>query len=356
MPLRIDIAGLPAEQVRFAASPLAELTAMLHVLAEPGHHPRFAARAGEVWAGMRPELAERVREADSLWRSSQADFLLPGRPRPTLAEELADVDAIDHETYATAALVSTCGSTRIATRSPLADPNSRDRALDLAQARGPRQEAFAESLLTDPEATRARVRDTLEQCAEAFFDSAWTGLEPQLAADLRHKQDLLRHKGIRTALDAVSSAVALSGDGSRIVVDKLQDKATSAQDGVTFIPSVFGSPHLVVVHASGWRPVVQYPVADAAAPVPLETVELRLDALAHPVRLRLVRTLARSPHTTSELAHNWDLSAPEVSRHLAVLRRAGLLTAKRQGRYVRYSLALPQLSALGTDLLAAVLR
>ncbi|MBN9742688.1 transcriptional regulator [Amycolatopsis sp. A1MSW2902] len=355
MPLRIDIAGLPAEQVRFAASPLAELTAMLHVLAEPGHHPRFAAWAGEVWAGLRPELAERVREADSLWRSSQADFLLPGRPRPALAEELADVDAIDDETYATAALVSTCGSTRIATGSPLTDPVSRERALDLAQARGPRQEAFAESLLTDPAATRARIRDTLEQCAEAFFDSAWAGLEPQLSADLRRKQDLLRHKGIRAALDAVSSAVALSEDGCRIVVDKLQDKATAARESVTFIPSVFGSPHLVVVHAAGWRPVVQYPVADIA-PVPLEIVELRLDALAHPVRLRLVRTLARSPHTTSELAHSWDLSAPEVSRHLAVLRGAGLLTTKRQGRYVRYSLDLPQLSSLGTDLLAAVLR
>ncbi|MFD2472278.1 DUF5937 family protein [Amycolatopsis silviterrae] len=357
MTLRIDIAGLPAEQLRFAASPLAELTAMLHVLAEPAHHPHFAAWAREVCAGMRPELAERVREADSLWRSAQADFLLPAHPRPTLAEELADVDLIDDETYATAALVSTCGSTRIAARSPLADPASRERALDLAQARGPRQEAFAESLLTNPSATRARVRDTLEQCAETFFDSAWAGLQPQLAADLRHKQDLLRHKGIRAALDAVSGAVALSEDGARIVIDKLQDKATSAHDGgVTFIPSVFGSPHLAVVHAAGWRPVVQYPVAEAAAPVPLDTVVLRLDALAHPVRLRLLRMLARSPHTTGELAHSWDLSAPEVSRHLAVLRRAGLLTTQRHGRYVRYSLDLPQLSSLGTDLLAAVLR
>ncbi|MEU1406848.1 DUF5937 family protein, partial [Streptomyces sp. NPDC005728] len=33
---------------RFAASPLAELTAMLHVLAEPGHHPQLAGWAGDV--------------------------------------------------------------------------------------------------------------------------------------------------------------------------------------------------------------------------------------------------------------------------------------------------------------------
>lgn len=160
---------------------------------------------------------------------------------------------------------------------------------------------------------------------------------------------MLRHKGIRAALDAVSHAVALSEDGSRIVVDKLQDKATTARESVTFIPSVFGSPHLVVVHAAGWQPVVQYPLADAAAPVPLEKrsncgwthsgIQCGCDWSA---RWRAAR---------SEPAHNWVLSAPEVSRHLAVL-----LTTKRQGRYVRYSLDLPQLSSLGTDLLATVLR
>ncbi|MEU1406413.1 DUF5937 family protein, partial [Streptomyces sp. NPDC005728] len=48
MTLRIDIGGLPSEAVRFAASPLAELTAMLHVLAEPGHHPQLAGWAGDV--------------------------------------------------------------------------------------------------------------------------------------------------------------------------------------------------------------------------------------------------------------------------------------------------------------------
>ncbi|GAB2857281.1 helix-turn-helix domain-containing protein [Lentzea nigeriaca] len=361
MALRIDITGLPAERLRFAASPLAELTAMLHVLAEPGHHPQLACWAGDVWAGLTPALAERLTEAEFLWRSSRADFLVPARPRPSLAEELDDVDRIDDETYVTAALITTCGSNRVhfAAPSPLADATARERALDLAQARGARQEAFAERLLADPAAVRARVRHTLEQCAEAFFDAAWTSVAGQLTADLRLKNDLLKRQGVGAALASVSSAVTLTPDGNRIVVDKLQDNATAAHDsGVTFLPSVFGRPHLVAVHASGWHPVVQYPVAEAssAEPVSLETVTLRLEALAHPVRLRLLRTLARGPHTTGELAHAWELTPPEVSRHLAVLRRAGLLTTQRQGRYVRYTVNLSDLTALGTDLLAAVLR
>ncbi|SCD77956.1 DNA-binding transcriptional regulator, ArsR family [Streptomyces sp. DvalAA-14] len=359
--MRIDISGLPSERLRFAASPLAELTAMLHVLAEPGHHPRLAGWAGDVRAGLRPELAERLREAEFLWRSSRADFLVPARPRPTLVEELDDVDRIDDETYVTSALVTTCGSNRVhfAAPSPLADATARERALSLAQARGPLQEAFSERLLADPAAVRARVRRTLEQCAEAFFDAAWTGVAVQLATDLSLKNDLLKRQGIGAALASVSDAITLAPDGDSIIVDKLQDNATVAHGTeVTFLPSVFGRPHLVVVHAPRWQPVVHYPVAEAgpAEPVPLETVTLRLEALAHPVRLRLLRTLARGPHTTGELAHARELSPPEVSRHLAVLRRAGLLTARRRGRYVHYTLDPSVMTTLGADLLAAVLR
>ncbi|MGW3121090.1 DUF5937 family protein [Streptomyces sp. NPDC001107] len=361
MTLRIDISGVPSERVRFAASPLAELTAVLHVLAEPGHHPQFAGWAAGVWAGLRPELAERLREAEFLWRSSQADFLIPARPRQTLSEELDDVDRIDDETYVTAALVTTCGSNRVhfPGASPLTDVTARERALDVAQARGAAQEAFAERLLADPATVRARVRHTLEECSEAFFDDAWAGVAVQLATDLRLKNELLRRHGLGAALASVSGAVTLAPDGDCIIVDKVQDKSTAARGaGVTFIPSVFGRPHLVAVHAPGWHPVVQYPVAEPSPtePVSLETVTLRLEALAHPVRLRLLRTLARGPHTTAELAHFWELSPPEVSRHLAVLRRAGLLTTRRHGRYVRYTLNLPDLATLGADLLAAVLR
>ncbi|WP_344659257.1 DUF5937 family protein [Catenulispora subtropica] len=361
MSLRIDITGLAPDRVQFTASPLAELASMLHALAATDHHPDLAAWAAGVRATLSAELTERLQEAEFLWRSSRADFLVPARPRRTLGEELDDVDRLDDEAYVASALITTCGSSRLTFpgRSPLADPAARERALDLAQARGAAQEAFAERLLADPAAVRSRVRQTLEWCAQAFFDAAWPGVVPQLTADIRHKVDLRERQGLGAALAAVSAMVRLDPDGSAIVLDKLQDNTTSGREaGVTFLPSVYGHPHLVAVHAVGWRPVVQYPVARTAAPqaVSLETMQLRLEALAHPVRLRLVRTLARGPHTTGELAHAWDLTPPEVSRHLAALRRAGLLTTERRGRYVHYRLDLSATTTLGADLLAAVLR
>jgi len=49
--------------------------------------------------------------------------------------------------------------------------------------------------------------------------------------------------------------------------------------------------------------VLKYPAETSALPepVPVDVVRLRLEALAHPVRLRLVRTLARGAHSTAEL-------------------------------------------------------
>lgn len=150
---------------------------------------------------------------------------------------------------------------------------------------------------------RARVRHTLEQCAEAFFGAAWTGVAVQLATDLRLKNDqndLLKRRGIGAAHASVSGAVTLAPDGGCVIVDKLQDKATAAHgSGVTFIPSVFGRPHLVVVHAPGWQPVVQYPVAEPSPsePVSLEAVTLRL-------RHSHIRYGAAAAHPGARPAHH----------------------------------------------------
>src|SRR5262249_24214522 len=198
VPLRIDITGLRPERVPSAASPLAELTAMLHALTATEHHPDLTAWAAGVRAGLRPELAERICEAEFLWRSSRAEFLLPAQPRETLTQELDDVDRIADEAYVASALVTSCGSSRghFGGPSSLTDTAARERALDQAQAPGALQEAFAGQLLADPRAVRARVRETLEQCAEAFFNMAWPGVAGRIAADLRVKTDLRDRQGL----------------------------------------------------------------------------------------------------------------------------------------------------------------
>ncbi|MGW1376159.1 DUF5937 family protein [Streptomyces sp. NPDC002446] len=359
MSLTIDISELVPERVVFAPSALAELTAMLHVLSEPAHHRPQHTWATSVSSALTPGLARRLLAADCLWRHTRADFLLPPAPGATLADDLDAVDRLDDEAYVAGALCLACGASPPGRdRRPLADPAARERARALALARGPRAAAFIDELLADPPRVRARLRRLFEDCEEEFFADTWERIRPALAADARHKADLFARFGMPETLAAVSPSLSLDAGRRRILVDKIHDGGTTAHDGLTFTPTAFGHPHLLVIHAEGWRPVVHYPVADPSLPppAPLDLTRLRLAALAHPTRLRLARTLSRGPRTTLELAASWDLSAPEVSRHLAVLKKACLLHTRRRGRYLLHELDLAATARIGTDLVETMLR
>jgi DNA-binding transcriptional ArsR family regulator len=61
-------------------------------------------------------------------------------------------------------------------------------------------------------------------------------------------------------------------------------------------------------------------------------------ALADPTRWRVLSLLAeRGEATATTLAGELPVSRVAVVKHLAVLDRAGLVTGRRQGREVRYS-------------------
>jgi len=65
----------------------------------------------------------------------------------------------------------------------------------------------------------------------------------------------------------------------------------------------------------------------------------RLKALGHPVRLGIAMRLAREPETCAcDFADVFGVSQPTVSEHLRVLREAGIVTTKRRGTQICYSL------------------
>ena len=54
-------------------------------------------------------------------------------------------------------------------------------------------------------------------------------------------------------------------------------------------------------------------------------VDATLAALADPIRRRIVELLRDRPRRAGELAAEFDVTGPAVSRHLRVLRRSGLV-------------------------------
>ena len=62
------------------------------------------------------------------------------------------------------------------------------------------------------------------------------------------------------------------------------------------------------------------------------------EALADPVRRELLAMLRRGPRSAGALASAFDISRPAISRHLRVLRQAGLASVHEQGRQRVYEL------------------
>jgi DNA-binding transcriptional ArsR family regulator len=74
----------------------------------------------------------------------------------------------------------------------------------------------------------------------------------------------------------------------------------------------------------------------------------RLKALGHPVRLGIAQRLAAEPETCAcDFADVFNVSQPTISQHLKVLREAGLVTTRRRGTQICYSLDAGAIRALG---------
>lgn len=68
--------------------------------------------------------------------------------------------------------------------------------------------------------------------------------------------------------------------------------------------------------------------------------------LGHPVRIRVLELLSEREHAVSEMLAEVGVEPAHLSQQLAVLRRASLVTSRREGSSVYYSLTSPQVAEL----------
>ena len=86
-------------------------------------------------------------------------------------------------------------------------------------------------------------------------------------------------------------------------------------------------------------------------------LELFFSALADRTRLRLLNLLKGGEVCVCFFADTLSTNNPKISRHLNYLKRAGLVTGRRDGKWVHYSLNRPaneKAAALLDDVLAMI--
>ena len=64
--------------------------------------------------------------------------------------------------------------------------------------------------------------------------------------------------------------------------------------------------------------------------------------LADPTRLRILYLIGEREVCVCYFVEALQLSQPKISRHLAYLRRSGIVHARKEGKWVRYRIAFPE--------------
>lgn len=68
-------------------------------------------------------------------------------------------------------------------------------------------------------------------------------------------------------------------------------------------------------------------------------VDAMFRAFADPTRLRILNLLRPGERCVCDLVQIIDVPQPKISRHLAYLRKAGLVVARKDGLWMHYSLS-----------------
>jgi ArsR family transcriptional regulator len=73
-----------------------------------------------------------------------------------------------------------------------------------------------------------------------------------------------------------------------------------------------------------------------------EELETVFAALADRTRLRLLNLMSEGEVCVCFFVEVLDEPQPKISRHLAMLRKAGLVSARREAKWMHYSIAMPR--------------
>ncbi len=84
-----------------------------------------------------------------------------------------------------------------------------------------------------------------------------------------------------------------------------------------------------------------------AAPEPISKLKAEFfKTLGHPARIRILELLAEGERSVGDLLPEIGLEASHLSQQLAVLRRAGVVVARKRGSSVIYAMASEDLAEL----------
>jgi DNA-binding transcriptional ArsR family regulator len=302
-------------RTRFAIAPLMELVGAFYVLRRPDRY--VVHRPWLEWA------APRTRDLDLALFDAAAPFggpywpvfisPPPREPHATIEAELRRVRETPPEQV----------------------------VAEIRQRYRDRLPAAARPFVDDPAAALGELVRQMRALWDAALAPRWTTISALLEAELTARARSLVAEGSRAAFADLHPTVSWeAGCLSVHPAGKAPADVDLAGRGLLLIPSAFTWPAVWPRTDPPWDPALVYPprgIGDIWEPAGAD--DEALESLIGRRRARILRELDR-PAATLDLAGRMRVSAGGINDHLSVLRRAGLVTRRREGRRVVYARTL----------------
>ncbi|MGI8678836.1 MAG: DUF5937 family protein [Jatrophihabitans sp.] len=184
-----------------------------------------------------------------------------------------------------------------------------------------------------------RIADALRQYWLAAIAPYWPQIRAVLDADVAYRAARLARGGIEALLNDLHPELEWAEHAITVQSSAARAEHSLTGAGLVLVPCVFAWPHVMADIGSGSPPSITYGPRGIGELWPSADLPARdgdaLGALLGHSRAAVLLDLGL-PRSTSDLARVLKQSMPAVSAHLAVLRRAGLVTSWRSGRRVLY--------------------
>ena len=204
---------------------------------------------------------------------------------------------------------------------------------------------LTQQMIDDPGRMLPRLVDQMREYWKLAIEPHWPRIRALHEADVTYRARQLALGGAEQLFSDLHPMIEWR-DGE-LLIDKIYDATIDpAGKGLLLIPGVFDWPGIAIL-LEAEQPTLSYSPRGIATLWENDPPERTgaMDDLIGGTRADILRVL-EIPMTTSELGRRLHLTPAAVSQQLGVLRRAGVVEARRQGREV-YS----ELTADGRKLL-----
>lgn len=343
MSFAFHVSNLSPEQVTFSYAAAHETMMALHVFHDCKHHPlhiRWVIRARKK---MKPALKQEIEAFSFLYKRPVVTFwALQGNSAfQSFDDGLNELGSSSADSFRDT-IMRTILNPKGSSADFKEDLKLEQDFLEAASNRYPESKEIILALLNNPASIRQRFMDMLEEFWIHCVKDEWNRIEELFLKDIAFRGKKLMDEGVLQVLGSLSQEIDIYQSEKKAVIRRISKKDIYFDDGdeLLLIPTYFAWPHLFInLHpAAGINYSIMENEREATRPMPPEDLLKFFQSLGDFSRMQIIKYIAQKPRSTRELAGLMGMTEGAISKHIKLLKDAGLVASKRESYYVFYYL------------------